>query len=372
MVVGVELDADRARRARWRLATTFGRDSPRWRISTADALTLPDRPLYDAVVGNPPYRRLHYLNPALKRALRREFKTAVGMFDLSYVFVEKAVRLLRDGGEARLVLQRGISTQPAAAPLRAFLAEQGESEFLAGPDEGFEEDVEVYPCVLRFRKSHVSARRIGRDHGPVPVLGDIADVSPGVATGANHIFLIDAKEAAEHGLEPGVVRSVIRGRDATAEAKSNMRLICPYEVSDGRARLLPLSRFRRTWRFLGRFRDELIRRPRLTREIAVAPRTWYRFIDHPASALRGGFRVVLPDVFRDVSYRVLTQRDVVVLNSAFIVTPKRGVSRNRLLHAIESATFRQQLAARSRPLRGGYHRTSCTELRTTPIEDGGA
>lgn len=53
---------------------------------------------FDYVIGNPPYIRIHNINPILRTYLKTNYSFCTGMFDLYYAFYEIGLKLLNDTG----------------------------------------------------------------------------------------------------------------------------------------------------------------------------------------------------------------------------------------------------------------------------------
>lgn len=79
---------------------------------------------FDAVVGNPPYIS-HRAQPAAQKSERRaRYRTARGQYDLSVLFVERGLELLRPGGLLGYILPNKFMAAEYGGPLRAMLAEE--------------------------------------------------------------------------------------------------------------------------------------------------------------------------------------------------------------------------------------------------------
>ncbi|MDE3153224.1 MAG: N-6 DNA methylase [Gemmatimonadota bacterium] len=137
---------------------------------------------FDIVVGNPPWVRLHRVPPAERAALRRRFAvfrdaqwapgaTAAhaspgfaGQADLSALFVERGLSLLRPGGALALLVPAKLWRALAGGGVRRLLAERARLthvEDLSDAPAAF--DAAVYPSV-------VTARSLRRGEGvPAPV-----------------------------------------------------------------------------------------------------------------------------------------------------------------------------------------------------------
>lgn len=371
VVTGVEQDVGAGARAEERLTTRFGKPSSGWDIRIADALWLGEEEKYEVVVGNPPWVRLHDLDASTRAEARSKFRTARGPFDLCYLFVEKALRMLAAGGELALIVPRGIQYQPAAGPLRDLLTTTGSWTVEAVSRECFVPRAGVDPAILRVVK-HERSARIGTVAAKrPPVFGDLAVIGTGVATGADSVFLVRRETVEKLGLERGRLRRVIRGRDIRPGARdvreTSMRLIWPYRRRAGRWMLDDLSGSPRVRGYLEQHKGALAARPRLARCIEREPSTWYRFID--PQRLRGWPReprIAVADIFREPAFVVVEDERTVVLNTCFQVLPRAGCE-GAVMAALESSGFWERLRGASRALSSGYHRTSVAELRSNPL-----
>ena len=333
-----------------------------------DALRLPQQPLFDAVVGNPPWIRIHHLEANVREYARSHFETAAGMFDLSHTFIEQAIRLLKPGGSFVLLVPSAIASQPSATPLRNFL--DGECVWALEPvaENPFLGKIGVNPAVLKGTKGATSCSEPTNERRSAKsaCLADVAEVTTGAATGANRIFLVDGDTADRWNIEPDVLRPVVRGRDVDSSgwAIPRTQILWPYEETlEGKWSLAPLSAWPKARRYLERHRKRLTDRQRLRDQIERRPQTWYRFIDaRGVRPLECTYRVVVPDIFLDPAYAILTDPRAVVLNTCFEVRPLAG-QEAALQRAIAHPEFWNRLTARSRRLSNGYRRTSVAELR---------
>ncbi len=134
-VAGVDIDPRAVTLARvnlWTLATMGDPPTPLPDITEsifhADALTSPRldewKGRFDVIVGNPPYRSSIALPLAERAALSRQYPAASGRFDIAYVFVERALQLVRPGGLVGLVLPNRLYTNTDARPIRAIIARE--------------------------------------------------------------------------------------------------------------------------------------------------------------------------------------------------------------------------------------------------------
>lgn len=362
---GVEKDHEQADQAAKNLSARFGRPAQDWQVMVGDALDLEGSNRFDLVIGNPPWVRLHHLDSATRSDLRDRFRSAKGPFDLCYPFVEKALQLLTTGGHAALVVPMSIGTQPAAHELRLLLDEISDWSLSPLRPDAFDPPASVHAGVLTFelKSGRIESRPISER--AKPVLGDIANITSGVPTGADAVFVAPRAKVFELGLETDSVRPAIRGRDIreSGEYSTEVYVIWPYELSHERWTLTDLRRWPETSKYLRSHRRLLGNRPRLAGFIKKNPGAWYRFIDpNRHRQAKSASRIALPDVFRTNSFAVIHDPNTVVLNTCFELTPKRGYEK-ALLELISSDRFWTNLGLSSRRLSNGFRRTSVTELK---------
>lgn len=115
---------------------------------------------FDAVIGNPPYVRQESLGDA-KQYLKGRYAAFDGVADLYVYFIEKGVRLLRQGGFFGYIVSSGFLRTRFAAPLRAFLKDHVSVDRIVdfGGLPVFANAKDTYVCIPLLRK--------GKQDGPV-------------------------------------------------------------------------------------------------------------------------------------------------------------------------------------------------------------
>jgi hypothetical protein len=223
---------------------------------------------FDLVVGNPPWVRAEELSVRERDHLTRRYRCWRGSGrgfthqpDLSVAFVERGLELLAPGGTLSLLVPGKLATAAYGTRLRTELTERCSLDVIADlstdPTAVFE--ATTYPAALVVGKSapeknhevalqlnHGSAPRILQSRllggGPwalaspelldevarlseaFPRLGDRFTPQLGVKTGANSLFLAPPAD-----LEPSVMRSGLRGRDASPfRVRGAVALFFPY------------------------------------------------------------------------------------------------------------------------------------------------
>ena len=370
-LTGVEINPIAGANARKRMSRCFGEPTAEWDIRICDALELGEDTKYDFIIGNPPWIRLHHLDAATRSSLRSRFITAKGAFDICYLFIEKALRLLPEGGQLAFLVPRGIEFQPAAATLRTLLSSTGKWSITPLNGSCFEQSAAVAPALLWFAKTRDKAYSQRTLSESPQTLGNIATITNGVATGANSIFLVDEGTIEKRRLERHCLHLVIRGRNICAKTHdiqfTSEQLIWPYVKANGHWELDILSSSPRVREYLEDHRAALTSRPRLTDFIRDHPSQWYRLIDPGRTGdLYVGMRIAMPAVFREPMFALVKESKAIVLNSCIEILPKPG-HEDEVLTTLNSDSFWNTLRKTSRVLTRDYRRTSVTELRSTPL-----
>lgn len=295
------------------------------------------------------------------------FQAARGMFDLCYTFVEKALKILNETGQLAMIVPRGIEVKPSAETLRRLLSHHGDWSVTDLPEDCFRTQANVRPALLKLCK-----------RGPLPSapplatsqsLGDLANITSGVPTGANRVFLVSLDVIDKWNLEEWRLKPIVRGRDLSYNSHDpveDLRLLWPYSYKCGKWVLDDLADSPRTLKYLISNRQELTTRPRMKEFVQSHPEHWYRFIDPNRYQPDAQTRFVIAEVFNGPKFCQVRDSEAVILNSCFQMLPKQG-SEEEVLSVLTGREFWSSLTARSRQLANGYFRTSVSELRSSPL-----
>ena len=361
---------------------------------------------FDLVVGNPPWVRLHNIPARARLRLRRDFEVyrfaawesgALGagaghgfaaQVDLAALFVERSVRLLKEGGTLGLLVPAKLWRSLAGGGLRRFLAAHAPPVSLDDwSDSAPAFDAAVYPSLLVARRTlHASDDVTGAVHyrettlrwrtprsslplddtpgspwlitPPEPraafdllsrrgvALGDSIFGRPllGVKCGLNEAFVVsrDADVDAE------LLRPLVRGETLTPwRVAADERIIWTHGAN-GR----PLTRLpERTRRWLVRHQRALV-----ARSDARGRGAWWSLF-RIESASTSVARVVWADVGRSPRAAFVDAGDpIVALNSCYVARCAAVADALALTALLNSPLAAAWLSVLAEPARGGYHR----------------
>lgn len=103
-------------------AGELGITNVKWNIRQGDALALELEPIYQYVVGNPPYITYYNLKQEERTQIRQKFETcAAGKADYYYAFTEAALRSLAKGGKMVYLIPNNFFKNRYSDDLRKYI-----------------------------------------------------------------------------------------------------------------------------------------------------------------------------------------------------------------------------------------------------------
>jgi len=200
-------------------------------------------------------------------------------------------------------------------------------------------------------------------------LNDVADIFQGLVTGADKIFVVSA----EADIGPGLTRPFLTTGNLSAYAlpKPSARLIFPYVIKGGEAKLLSANeikeKYPKGWSYLSSHREELMNRERGKWHHA----RWYAFGRSQNLTQMDAAKLII---------QVTAQRPTVLLDEHGLymtgggsgpfygIRPKKPSFPIKYLLAILNSTlFGWVVKQQSTNLRGGYVKFSKQYIETMPI-----
>ena len=119
---------------------------------------------FDVVIANPPYVRVDKIPVQQKYQLKKIFKTCVGKYDLYYLFIEKAINLLKDNGNLIFITPNKYCAATSGNVLRQLiLNKMGFCEIMSTSKLGVFEEASNYPIISILQKGKPNAQFIVRE-----------------------------------------------------------------------------------------------------------------------------------------------------------------------------------------------------------------
>ncbi|MCU7787507.1 methyltransferase domain-containing protein [Pyrobaculum sp. 3827-6] len=388
-VVGVEVDPQLADAA----ARQF-RGLPWVKIVAADFLTLTPKEIghFDLVISNPPYISYEYIDPAARERYRQTFKTARGRFDMYYLFFEKALDLLRQGGRLVFITTEKYTYTNSATELRKLLTTHHVKllEFL---DEDTFPGVYAYPLITVVEKKPPGPTVIHHRDGtttvvnlptdgtpwlaaasrqtpshPAPTLRDIAEkISPGVATGRDHVFIIP-----RHALPPELApysHPTVSGQELTNLFKPGTAIdptklpnviLMPYKKT---GQLMTPTEAQPLIQYLQRHRPQLEDRY----AVKTGKKPWYAFHENPPMLQLLKPKILVPDLAKEPAFYLDPTGSIIPRHSVYYIVPKNPQTITQLLHYLNSEEAKRYLRQHSQKAANGYLRLQTHVLEKLPI-----
>ena len=291
---------------------------------------------FDIVIGNPPYLGFHGFKED-KDYFRNAYETCQGRFDIYLPFVERGIKLLRDGGLLGFICPTNFTKRQHGQALRKFLKANCKIlQIIDFQDERVFEEALNYTGIFIFQKSEPMVkhcltyipRRIGgqsflveqdklQDSGWVfrdeasgrivtkiesqtnILLGELAEsISEGVVTGKNQVFLLPIDTAAKLGLEKYLLKLAIQGRQIQRyfHEPAQKVIIYPYQSKEGHAeptseqdlaRLSPVI-----WQYLCSQRQNLSGR----KYFDESPKAWYELWCERSFLQQEPCKIIVPEL----------------------------------------------------------------------------
>lgn len=347
---------------------------------------------FDFVVGNPPYVPIEGLDESEKQQYRATFKTATGRFDLYFLFFERALGLLKEGGILSFITPEKWEYVRSASSLRGLLSRKDvHVESIEHVAEDAFEGYVTYPSIttvrrqergetqirLRSGESHdvtlsrngnswASAIR-GRGDAIEPTGITLADVavriSAGVATGADSVFVTDRSEVpasiGDEWMRPTVSGRQLKKLDTPSTSSV---FLCPYR-DDGS--LVPESDLGAFGKWAAQHRDRLESRSCVEKN----GRPWYAWHENPPMTDLLRPKIIFRDIVKEPKFWIEDVGNVVPRHSVYYLIPQAQVNADRLCTYLNSQNARQWMRAHCQKAANGYMRLQSTVLKKLPVPE---
>jgi Eco57I restriction-modification methylase len=374
-----------------------------------DFLLADIRTRFDFVVGNPPYVRQELIPERLMAEYRSRYETIYDRADLYIPFIERGLKLLKDGAVLGFICADRWMKNKYGGPLRALVARGYHLKYYVDmvDTQAFHSDVSAYPAIFVINRERGGKTRIA--HRP-KVDALVLDRLAGALAGGDVISPVPVVEVGNvvNGSEPWILDSldqlnIVRRLEASFPLLEDVGCKVGIGVATGADkayvgrfdeldvepdRKLPLVTTKDIvsgcveWRGLGvvnPFNDDgtlvdLDRYPRLKRyfearrDVIVArncakrnPHAWYRSIDRIYPPLLKEKKLLIPDIKGEANVVYESGKYYPHHNLYFITSAEWDL---RALQAVlRSGIARLFVGVYSTQMRGGYLRYQAQYLR---------
>jgi len=344
---------------------------------------------FEYVVGNPPYVPIEGLDAEEKERYREKFRTSVGRFDLYILFFERALDLLADEGVLLFITPEKFEYVDTAAPLRRLLTSDDiHIQEIEHVDEDAFTGLITFPCITTLRRTENEQETLvtlrddsthtttlpGEDSWASSIrgadlddmrtgatLGDITErISPGLATGADKVFVVGRDEIPaeidDRWVWPTVAGRQLREFDGT---NTESVFLCPYKEDGELADEDELGEFL-TW--LEQHQDRLE-----DRSCVEKGKTWYAWHENPPMEDILQPKIVFRDIDKEPTFWAEDRGDIVPKHSVYYAVLNDGVPFERVLEYLNSPEARMWMEANCQKAHNGYYRLQSRVLEDLPV-----
>ncbi|HEV7380816.1 MAG TPA: N-6 DNA methylase [Dyadobacter sp.] len=369
-----------------------------WNLKRKDALRgLNARKKYDLIVGNPPYVRIQNVAPQQRKFVQDNYSFCKsGSTDIYVAFFQLAHSLLKVNGLCALVTSNSFLTSQTALSLRAFF---GQSRVLKqitnyGTQRIFD-NTGTYAAITIFgnvakdefsyelvdpkditRRRNIHCAEIADPnqwHLSVDQaqkmdgirLGDLCQISIGLSTLADHIYLLkpvgkgssltEAITKTGHFLllENDILKPIIKGSKLKSSGEPITEMIIfPYEKDQkGKFRIIPepdlAARFPRAYNYLLSMKSELLNRD----NGKINSVSWYAFGRSQGLDSAFGRKIIFSPINNYPNFILYDNPDCTVYSGYFL---KFSGDYEKLLQQLNSQRMADFVAVAGRDFQGGY------------------
>lgn len=348
---------------------------------------------FDYVVGNPPYIPIEKIEAENKTKFKESFRTASGRFDLYLLFFEQALNVLSGNGWLVFITPEKFEYVRAANPLRKQLTEGNfqVKEIRHIDENSFEEDI-AFPCITTVhnqeRSSEADTRVFlrngvertveipeggeswapairGNDNSILDsgtTLGDVTErISPGMATGADAVFVKDRDDVPDQ-IKSERVYPTVSGRQLSENCgpQTQSVFICPYSSEGEILEEEELGSFL-DWAEL--HRNELEDRTCVQKH----GERWYGWHETPPMQDLLQPKIVFQDIAMEPQFFPELEGNVIPRHSVYYMIPKDKGMFDDMLRYLNSEEVKEWLDAHCQKAANGYLRLQTRVLEDLPV-----
>jgi len=362
---------------------------------------------FDIVIGNPPYLGFHGFKDE-KLYYRDHFESATGRFDLYIPFIDKGIRLLKDGGLFGYICPTNFMKRQHGKALRRLLKDTCQIEEIVdfGHSQVFGEALN-YTCILIMRKGKAKPHSVRYfpdglesqsylvnqdslfptgwtfispheekviekiERAPSLQLGEFTEgIFEGIVTGQNSVFVLSREEAKRHRLERDLIRPAVQGRQIERyylEDPANV-LLYPYRPVGGKAEVILeaelKSKYPLVYQYLESRREHLSGRSYFD----DSGKLWYELWNERSFAKQAMSKIVVRELAPSAKFAIAA-KDQFYLDTVVSIIPKDRSRQNILytLGLLNSRLLEHYYKKITVPKASGFYIYKTMFLRRVPI-----
>ena len=390
-----------------------------------------DRGGFDVIIGNPPYIRIQRIDRAEADYFRSRYTTASGNFDISVLFVEQALKLLRPGGWLGFITTGKFLKTEYGKPLQKLLLDEATVEEVVDLS-GLTVfgDATTYPVILIARKgtstrslhylwggtesdkmpprldslppltvhqeaiskgvwppAHGADKRLMRKmEAKATLLGSLAThVFQGLITGADDIYHLslvcsedDEMLRVRNGLgetvvlEPGLLKPLVAGKNIERFCIKDTGdlLLFPYDVAKQKAALITADQMETRYPATWRYLQSHEAALRGRENGKMDHERWYAFGRTQSLGLHESQKLTVPRLVNRLEAGYDSMGGLYLDNvdvGGIILSDASRKQYMRILGLLNSTLLNWYFSRRSAPFRGGFRSANRQFLEPLPI-----
>lgn len=373
---------------------------------------------FDIIIGNPPYIRVQRIKHEVIDHLSSHYQSAFKKFDISLIFFEKSLQLIRDNGLIGFISSSQWMNTDYGQKLRSILSKGNVKEIVNFGSLPVFEDVSTYPAIFLLQRKKLDSMKYKKiekatdlsvegiesiQHGTVLTselgenawsfgqfilerhltqnkigwnsLSSYGHFYIGALTGMDNVFVVDQEKITVHKLEEKfLLPYAYMGKevDSYQKTKPSEKIIYPYKPdTEGNSVLLTEEELKRQapniHKYLENEKDKLTKRMD-SRKYYAKGDDWFRFLR------QGKFSYIFPT---KLIVRGITKNSCVGFlekNSAFnganspaFIIEKNDYDWRFFLAILNSKVVSQYLRSVCPSKLQGYFRFNANNLNLIPI-----
>ncbi|MBC8430863.1 MAG: Eco57I restriction-modification methylase domain-containing protein [Desulfobacterales bacterium] len=288
---------------------------------------------FDVVIGNPPYMGFRDMDKVLKRSLQKEYQTATAKFDLYVPFIERGLQLTAINAHLVYICPTAFTKRGHGKAVRRYILANAHAKALVDfeHDQMFGEATNYTGVLLLQRRMPRSdlilQYRQGINGTPIDIrqgtldediwvfvspieqilvdhvrkdsvpLGDIAEISEGIVTGLNRLYL-QTRDALSGQFGQQFFHPCLRGREIRRfqHDQCSEFVFYPYESRAGRAVVIEENEVKKRntsfYKHIAHHREEIMSREYFSK----SNKKWFELWNQRKIENFKGLRILTPEI----------------------------------------------------------------------------